>query len=52
MLKKRLGLEAIELDNDNIQKAEDFTSFCFKIPTVLIIPEGCVKIGKYVFLGL
>ena len=45
MLKKRLGIEAIEniwLMNKNIN---DY----FKIPFTLNIPEGCVIIGAFVF---
>ena len=50
MLKKKLGAEAIE-------KAwmEDHISYYFKIPSTLIIPEGCKMIGRYAFnscLGL
>ena len=44
MLKKRLGTEAIEKD-----WMEKLTNY-FKIPSTLIISEGCEKIGKYVFL--
>ena len=49
MLKKKLGIEAIELDN--ILNAEDFTTSHFKIPSSLIIPEGCKKIGYRAFWG-
>ena len=49
MLKKKLGLEAIE--KDNIIEAEEFTTSCFKIPSSLIIPDGCKKMGYRVFWG-
>lgn len=42
MLKKRLGLEAIE-------RSRLFSSI--KIPSSLIIPEGCVRIGNWAFWG-
>lgn len=45
MLKKRLGLEAIErvwYSNENLG---DY----FKIPSTLIIPEGCIEIGECAF---
>ena len=45
MLKKRLGAEAIERD-----WLEEYTSSYFKIPSpLLIIPEGCVSIGRSIF---
>lgn len=43
MLKKRLGIEAIE--------REKFLEIYFKIPSTLIIPEGCWEIGQYAFRG-
>jgi len=45
MLKKRLGVEGIEKDwwsNENLINY-------FKIPSPLIIPDGCEKIGRYAF---
>lgn len=44
MLKKRLGLEVIERDWKG-----KYTSNFFKIPTTIIIPEDCVRIGSYAF---
>lgn len=44
MLKKRLGLEIIERD----WKGKYISSY-FKISSPLIIPEGCVRIGKSAF---
>lgn len=44
MLKKKLGFEAIEKD-----WAFDYTFYYYKIPSTLIIPEGCEKIGRYAF---
>lgn len=49
MLKKRLGIEAIELDQ--IRKTEDFTLSRFKIPSFLIIPEDCECIEISAFDG-
>ena len=43
MLKKKLGIEAIERDGCK--------RTCFKISSTLIIPEGCVKIGMCAFWG-
>lgn len=45
MLKKRLGIEAIERDWSLMSKSY----YYYKIPTALIIPEGCVRIGRFVF---
>ena len=45
MLKKRLGIEAIEI----VDWDYDFIYSYYKIPSTLVIPEGCKKIGKYVF---
>ena len=45
MLKKRLGLEAIETD---WYSDVNLTNY-FKIPSTLIIPEGCNRIGKCAF---
>ena len=47
MLKKRLGLEAIERDNSFTGGVSVKTYF--KIPSTLIIPEGCEKIGAGAF---
>lgn len=44
MLKKSLGLEIIERD----WKGKYISSY-FKVPSTLIIPEGCEKIGKSAF---
>ena len=41
MLKKRIGIEAIEKDW-SLRKY-------FKIPTSLIIPEGCEFVGTWTF---
>ena len=46
MLKKRLGIEAIERD-----WFFDHTFDYFKIPPTLIILEGCVRIGECAFDG-
>ena len=46
MLKKRLGLEVIERNWKG-----KYTYNFFKIPSTLIIPEGCEKIGDNVFWG-
>lgn len=45
MLKKRLGAEGIEKVWN-----EDHISYYYKIPSSLIIPEGCVKVGDCAFL--
>jgi len=45
MLKKKLGINAIERDWNVIFKSYHY----FKIPSTLIIPEGCKKIGNYSF---
>ena len=44
MLKKRLGIEAIERE-----WYDNFIFNCFKIPTTLIIPENCRLIGYSAF---
>lgn len=44
MLRKKLGIEAIERN-----WSEEFISNYYKIPSILIIPEGCKKIGDYAF---
>ena len=44
MLKKRLGLEVIERNWNG-----KYISSYFKIPSTLIIPEGCVRVGNYAF---
>jgi len=48
MLKKRLGVEAVEKDwpNDN----ENFKDY-FKVSLTLTIPDGCEKIGKSAFVN-
>ena len=45
MLKKRLGLEAIE--RNYLNSAAEY----YKIPSTLIIPEGCEKVGYRAFWG-
>lgn len=45
MLKKRLGVDAIERGQFCLSSLKDY----FKIPTTLIIPEGCRKIGDRAF---
>lgn len=45
MLKKRLGAEGIEKVWN-----EDHISYYYKIPSSLIIPEGCERIGVCAFL--
>ena len=47
MLKKKLGIEAIEKGWRNSGDVNDY----FKIPSTLIIPEGCEKIGDSIFRG-
>lgn len=49
MLKKRLGLEAIERNN-SFSGGVNVETY-FKISPTLIIPEGCVKIGEGAFWG-
>ena len=48
MLKKKLGIEGIERD---WKKKYDSIYNFYKIPSTLIIPEGCGKIGRGVFEG-
>lgn len=46
MLKKKLGIECIELDwNERF----DFIYDYYKIPSTLIIPKGCEKVGRSAF---
>ena len=46
MLKKRLGIECIELDwNERFYYIYDY----YKIPSTLIIPKGVKEIGDYAF---
>lgn len=48
MLKKKLGIECIELDwNERF----DFIYDYYKIPSTLIIPKGCMKVGRSAFEG-
>lgn len=47
MLKKRLGIEAIEVSRWN-----NLIFSVYKIPSSLIIPEGVEKIGNRAFGGL
>ena len=44
MLKKRLGAEGIEKG-----WSEGHISYYYKIPSSIIIPEGCKEIGSYAF---
>lgn len=47
MLKKKLGINAIENDwgwNRELTR-------CFKIPSSLVIPVGCVRVGMSAFYG-
>lgn len=46
MLKKKIGLEVIERNWE-----ADYIYDFYKIPTSIIIPEGCREIGKGVFEG-
>lgn len=46
MLKKRLGIEAIERDWENFLGN---LIYCYKISSTLIIPEGCRVIGERSF---
>lgn len=46
MLKKKLGLNAIEKIYFH-----GSSEYYFKVPSTLIIPEDCVKIGGYAFYG-
>lgn len=46
MLRKKLGIECIELDwNERFDSIYDY----YKIPPTLIIPEGCERIGFSAF---
>lgn len=45
MLKKRLGLEAVERDSWGISEI----GLPYKIHSTLVIPEGCKKIGTWAF---
>ena len=49
MLKKKLGLEAIEINWQRKMKNTDQISDFYKIPPTLIIPEGCEEIGMRAF---
>ena len=49
MLKKRLGIEAIELDWKRKRKYTDHIYDFYKIPSTLIIPENCIRIGEEAF---
>ena len=48
MLKKKLGVEAIETDYE-LDKLK-FIENTYKIPSSLVIPEGCKKIGRNAFI--
>lgn len=49
MLKKRLGLEAIEADYE-LGENLNFIENTYKIPSSLIIPEDCKRIGRNAFI--
>lgn len=46
MLKKRLGIEAIEMNWES-----EYVYYYYKIPTTIIIPESVEVIGRGVFEG-
>jgi len=46
MLKKRLGLEAIEVNWASINLS---IKHFFKVPTTFVIPDGCEIVGNYAF---
>lgn len=49
MLKKKLGVEAVEMDwPDDVDELKDY----YKVPSTLIIPPGCERIGEFAFLGV
>ena len=48
MLKKKLGVEAIER---NWSYSKMISAYYYKIPSTLIIPESCKKIGAAAFCG-
>ena len=48
MLKKRLGVKVIERDW-HLEKGR--LRDCIKVPSILIIPEGVVKVGRQAFWG-
>lgn len=46
MLKKKLGVEAVEMDwPDDVEELKDY----YKVPTTIIIPPGCERIGDFAF---
>ena len=45
MLKKKLGVEAIEEKDWSVEYMSNY----YKIPSTLIIPDGCKKIEDYAF---
>lgn len=49
MLKKRLGVEGIEKDWLNYRRYTDHAYNLYKIPSTLIIPESCGRIGYWAF---
>lgn len=54
MLKKKLGIEAIEIDWHNVFtgiRYEGYIEDFFKVSSTLIIPKGCVRVGEYAFWG-
>lgn len=46
MLRKKLGIEAIEINW--INRFGSIKNY-FKIPSTLVIPKGCEKVGRYAF---
>ena len=48
MLRKKLGVEAIER---NWSYSKMISAYYFKIPSTLIIPESCNRIGAAAFCG-
>lgn len=49
MLRKKLGIEAIEADYE-LGEDLNFIENTYKIPSSLVIPEGCKKIGRNAFV--
>jgi len=49
MLKKKLGIEGIERDHDWGSINVTALKLLYKIPSTLVIPDGCEKIGSWSF---
>lgn len=49
MLRKRLGIEAIEADYE-LGEDLNFIENTYNLPSSLIIPEGCKRIGRNAFI--